>query len=369
MDFLAKKNIYLAAGLQSGGTTLISHCFLKHEGLNGVLDMGTDLIQVNFSRVSTPEIWVKMTVSSFRCQEAIEVYENFGHSVKPLLIVRNPFDVWASLKTKWYGLNSLTAEDPPLFLRFKRFLEDWRYFRERNLPIVCFEEFSSDPETALRETCNKLGLSYSDVMISNAIGIEDIAYVTEANPSFIKNLSGELISGISQDTKSLSSDEIQWISKNMRDLISHYGYHNRHTIEPHHQEFLPLPFKNRRNLGWGKAAHHYALDEKINYMLECAQKAQREGLLIWLYGPGLFGEHLHAILKSVSIEIAGYIDSQIEVSAHIDGKPIFSEEILAKQLNNFVIICSFVNANSIEDLLLTDCSMAKESIFSFSRGP
>jgi hypothetical protein len=58
--------LILAAGLQSGGSTLVSWCFLQRGDTDGLLDMENSVIHVAFDRVRTPVVWAKMTIGSFR---------------------------------------------------------------------------------------------------------------------------------------------------------------------------------------------------------------------------------------------------------------------------------------------------------------
>ena len=66
----------------------MSHSFLKHPELDGILDMASDRIEMNLARVSAPVVWVKMTTIAFRWEEVAAVYEQQGYEVYPLLIFR-----------------------------------------------------------------------------------------------------------------------------------------------------------------------------------------------------------------------------------------------------------------------------------------
>ena len=51
--------------------------------------------------------------------------EDEGWDVLPLLVVRDVRSVFRSLLGKDYGSNGITAEEPPLRMRLRRFEEDW----------------------------------------------------------------------------------------------------------------------------------------------------------------------------------------------------------------------------------------------------
>lgn len=147
-----KLDMILCAGLQSGGTTLISWCFLQRRDTDGILDMWGDRIEL-MPYIDASMGWCKMTVASFRWQEVADFYSDRGWAVKPLLVVRNPLVAYASLRRKGWSINGLTEEDTPYRIRYRRFLEDWEQFRSHGWPIIRFESFVSEPEKALRSVC------------------------------------------------------------------------------------------------------------------------------------------------------------------------------------------------------------------------
>src|SRR3954453_17075932 len=121
-----KNALILCAGMQSSGTTLISYCFLQRADTNGVLDADNDLLPAIDERLARPFAWYKTTISCFRLSEIAQYYRDSGWDVRTLLVLRDLRTVWASLHKKSYGRNGITAEDPPLRLRIRRFIEDWR---------------------------------------------------------------------------------------------------------------------------------------------------------------------------------------------------------------------------------------------------
>src|SRR5438094_9826269 len=83
------RRMILCAGLQSGGTTLVSWTFLQRRDTNGVLDMQNSIIHASFDRVVEPIVWVKMTIGAFRWLEVCDVYRDLGWNPQPLLVVRD----------------------------------------------------------------------------------------------------------------------------------------------------------------------------------------------------------------------------------------------------------------------------------------
>ena len=164
--------LYLCCGQQSSGSTLISWCFLQRDDMDGVLDCQYDFLPDThyflpwLETLQDPRLrWYKHTIASFRATEVKAYLEDAGRRVVPLLVVRDVEAVWESLIRKSYGRNSTTAEDPPLRLRFRRFLEDWEYHRDQGLPILRFESFLSDPENSLRTACEAMGLTWNRAML------------------------------------------------------------------------------------------------------------------------------------------------------------------------------------------------------------
>lgn len=161
MQLVANKpKLYLCGGLQSSGSTFISWCFLQRKDMNGFFDANNDILTELSPEIGTPLVWYKTTLSCFRMSELVSFYEDAGWEVFPLLIIRDCRQVWNSLVKKKYGRNGTTAEDPPLRMRFRRFKEDWEYFRLRSWPILRFENFLQEPETTLQKACEELNLPW-----------------------------------------------------------------------------------------------------------------------------------------------------------------------------------------------------------------
>ena len=176
--------LFLCAGLQCSGSTLVSWCFLQRPDMDGVLDGEYDLLPRIALDLGRPLAWCKTTISSFRLSELMSYYEDQGWAISPLLIVRDVRDTWASLRTKPYGVNGFTAEDPPLRLRFRRFKEDWELFQAKGWPILRYESLLANHEKTLRETCRRLGLPWDDSMLHWTKRASQIADASRGSKSF-----------------------------------------------------------------------------------------------------------------------------------------------------------------------------------------
>ena len=176
--------LILATGMQSSGSTLVSWCFLQRSDTDGTLDGDSDLIPLPPAGTRAPVLWYKTTISSFTLMEQEALLEDEGYRVKPLLMVRDPRAVWISLSDKPYGRNGVTAEDPPLRLRFRRFLASWRHARERGLPLFRYEDLAVDAERALRQLCDELELPWQPDMLTWPKPADAIADGRHGNPRF-----------------------------------------------------------------------------------------------------------------------------------------------------------------------------------------
>jgi glycosyltransferase involved in cell wall biosynthesis len=226
-----RRRMILCGGLQSGGTTLISWCFLQRRDTNGVLDMAHDILHGSFKKVDGPVVWLKMTIGAFRWLDAWEYYRDRGWAPEPLLVVRDARTAYASLMKKVYGFDGLTAEEPPLRMRFRRFLLDWHLFRERDWPIVKFEDFLDDPRTALAEACRSLRLPWDEAMLSWPKDISEIAYVlADPNRTFASSLAAGSFRSTMQEEKAafeiggLPASELEWLEETFAAYNAFHGY-------------------------------------------------------------------------------------------------------------------------------------------------
>ncbi len=113
--------LFLCAGLQCSGSTLVSWCFLQRRDMDGVLDGEYDLLPRIAPDLGRPLAWCKTTISSFRLSELMSHYEDEGWTVSPLLIMRDVRDTWASLLSQALrrerihgGRSSAAVAIPPL---------------------------------------------------------------------------------------------------------------------------------------------------------------------------------------------------------------------------------------------------------------
>ena len=223
------KTLFLCAGLQSSGSTLASWCFLQRSDMDGVLDGESDLLPVLADDLGKPFAWFKTTISSFRLRELVDHYQHHGWTVHPILMVRDVRKAWASLLRKPYIHNGLSAEDPPLRLRFRRFKEDWELSRQCDWPVLRYESLLDEPESTLRAVCAQLSLPWDDAMVRWPKTIEQIADPHRGNDSFNATRGANLtdtISHYSDRAKSilLAGSDLDWLESEFREFNEASGY-------------------------------------------------------------------------------------------------------------------------------------------------
>lgn len=226
----ATQRMILCGGLQSGGTTIISYCFLQRADTNGVLDMTNSVIRTDFAEAREPILWIKMTVGAFRWLDVAELYRDLGFDPQPLLIVREPRAAFASLMGKDYGINGTTAEDPPLRMRFRRFLQDWQLFRREGWPILRYEDFVTDERGALTRTCAAIGLPWDEAMIQWPKGLTGVAYVGETNVTFARSVAAGSLPASKRSAAaaprvhSFPPSELRWLEETFAEYNAAHGY-------------------------------------------------------------------------------------------------------------------------------------------------
>ncbi|HEY2945026.1 MAG TPA: hypothetical protein VGN09_21515 [Vicinamibacteria bacterium] len=237
------QRMILCGGMQSGGTTLVSWCILQRRDTNGVLDMPNDIVRVSFDRVAEPILWVKMTVGAFRWLDLLELYTDLGWRPEPLLIVRDTRMACASLTRKPYGANGTTGGDPPLRVRFRRFLSDWEVFRANGWPIVKFEDLLRDERAVLEHACRAMGLPWDEGVITWPKKLSDIAYVDGTQKTFAESLSqGSLTAALRRDRAQVTLDhvplaELEWLDATFAAYNGYHGYPER--LAPRRTGSLP----------------------------------------------------------------------------------------------------------------------------------
>src|SRR5688572_25042630 len=101
------RQLYLCAGPQSSGSTLVSWCFLQRADTDGILDARNDVLP-DLAGIASPRAWCKLTISCFRLREMAAHYQDEGWLVRPLLVVRDVRAVFNSMLTKKYSRNGVT---------------------------------------------------------------------------------------------------------------------------------------------------------------------------------------------------------------------------------------------------------------------
>jgi hypothetical protein len=219
----AGKTLILCAGLQSSGTTLISYCFLQRSDTDGVLDAEFDLLPAIDSRLARPYAWYKTTISCFRLSEIARHYRDAGWNVRSLLVMRDLRAVWASLRKKAYGRNGITAEDPPLRMRVRRFIDDWRNLEASGCAKLRYEDFLNEPATTLKCACNQLGIPWDEAMLTWPKPASHVADQSGGNDSFWKTRGSSVMETIARYPKTpraphLSAAELHWLETEFRDF-------------------------------------------------------------------------------------------------------------------------------------------------------
>jgi hypothetical protein len=225
----AGKTLILCAGLQSSGTTLISYCFLQRSDTDGVLDAEFDLLPSIDSQLARPYAWYKTTISCFRLSEIARHYRDAGWDVRPLLVMRDLRAVWASLHKKAYGRNGITAEDPPLRMRVRRFIDDWRNLESSGGAKLRYEDFFNEPATTLKCACNQLGIPWDEAMLTWPKPTSHVADQSGGNDSFWKTRGSSVMETIARYPKTasvpnLSAAELHWLETEFRDFNVANGY-------------------------------------------------------------------------------------------------------------------------------------------------
>ena len=257
-----RKTLYLCGGLQSSGTTLISYCFLQRGDTDGVLDADNDLLPALDPQLARPFAWYKTTISCFRLSEIAEHYRDAGWDVRTLLVLRDLRAVWASLRKKSYGRNGITAEDPPLRLRVRRFVEDWRHASQNGTVLLRYEDFVKSPEHTLQTVCGQLALPWDPAMVAWPKAPERIADRRNGNGSFWSSRGTGLVQTLARyrdqpAERALPVADLQWLESEFREFnqLNAYPMHwnaSTDTFQDMHSLGLPN-FEVTRRYKWETA--------------------------------------------------------------------------------------------------------------------
>jgi hypothetical protein len=225
---MTRPPLYLCAGLQSSGSTVVSWCFLQRADMDGVFDARNDILP-EIPQMAAPLAWCKITISSFRFSEMKAYYEDEGFTVHPLLVVRDVRAVFNSLLKKHYGSNGITAEEPPLRMRMRRFREDWELFRARGWPTIRYETLVVEPEATLREAVGELGLPWDEGMMSWPKQKDQIAAPRHGSPTFRQSLGGSFKETVKPSLADLRvcnvpTDDLEWLEREFEEFNRTSGY-------------------------------------------------------------------------------------------------------------------------------------------------
>jgi hypothetical protein len=196
--------------------------------MDGVFDARNDILP-EIPAVSTPLAWCKITISSFRFSEMKAYYEDEGFTVHPLLVVRDVRAVFNSLLKKHYGSNGITAEEPPLRMRMRRFKEDWELFRSNNWPMLRYETLVVEPEATLRKAVDELGLSWDEGMMSWPKQKDQIAAPRHGSPTFRQSLGGSFKETVKPSLADLRvgnvpPEDLEWLEREFEEFNRTSGY-------------------------------------------------------------------------------------------------------------------------------------------------
>lgn len=228
MDRRAQQ-LHLCAGTQSSGSTLVSWCFLQRRDMDGYLDQRGDILPAIERDIGTPLAWCKFTINCFRLTEARNHFEDEGWQVHPLLVVRDVRSVWNSLSRKSYGRNGVTAEEPPLRLRLRRFKEDWERFRAEGWPMLRYESFVTEPQATLQRVCQELGLPWDDGMLLWTKEKRHIAAPVHGNATFRQTRGQSLMETVNASLAGLKvdhipPDDLAWLETEFAQFNQTEGY-------------------------------------------------------------------------------------------------------------------------------------------------
>jgi predicted O-methyltransferase YrrM len=246
------RTLVLCGGMQSSGSTLVSMCFLQRDDLDGVYDLDNPLIQQDFSRVFTTTAWVKMTIGSFRLRELMDLYKGQGWFVRPMLVYRDPEEIMTSLKSKWYGLDGCTGDDPPLYIRFTRYMADVEDAHKMNWCVLNYSDLIKEPKMALDSACKQLGFIWDPRMMEWPTSASDFAYPSDGNISLRNSMKSavglvETIETYRKTTHAKAEERIDGNNaRNAKQLIAHYNRITSNDNSAEIGELKPCRYKGTR---------------------------------------------------------------------------------------------------------------------------
>ncbi len=163
----------------------------------------------------------------------------------------------AACQTLWS--ERITAEDPPLRLRFRRFKEDWELFQAKGWPILRYESLWDDHEGTLREACQRLALPWDDSMVHWTKRATQIADASRGSDSFRqtqgRNLAETLARYSAHKKKGtfIGGGDLTWLENEFRAFNADNGYplHVASCAETDDQSSAPIcNFQELRRYRW-----------------------------------------------------------------------------------------------------------------------
>ena len=263
----AARTVYLCGGLQSSGSTLISWCFLQRSDMDGILDAAFDALPQLPRYQSVERPWCKFTIACFRFADVKQHLEDEGWQVRPLLIARDMRAVFNSLIGKKYGRNGITADDPPLRLRLRRFHRDWQLFRDKGWPILRYEDFIANPIHSLQKACDALEIPFDSAMVQWPKKIQQIAAAQNGNATFAKTRGTTLLDSIQPSladvrTQNIPLNDLEWMEREFADFNFALGY-------PLHVSSEASPALSRR------ATPNFECTRKHRYISKAVRRSRR----------------------------------------------------------------------------------------------
>lgn len=250
-----ERTLFLCGGLQGSGSSLISWCFLQRRDMDGVFDTAHDMVPSIPHSFNATYSWCKITTCCFQTSELKDYFAGLGWVVRPVLVVRDVREVWASLQGKQYGRNGTTAEDPPLRIRMLRFLSDWQRALDESWTIIPYEALIREPTPTLKAACESLDLNWDQDMLEWPKAKEQIADARYGNVNFLASRTGGLLNTIDADFAGqikgpIADRDLGWLEHTFADYNQACDY-PAHRNAPASREGSAMPtFDVTRRSEW-----------------------------------------------------------------------------------------------------------------------
>jgi hypothetical protein len=206
-------------GMQSGGTTIISAMWLRRPDTDGVLDTpdGDWPLASAGDALSEFEIFHQKLCFSVGPINPESVCQRValrpGDDVSWYLIIRNPYDVARSLKTKVYGV-----EWKVKLAKYHRY---YLLAEERGIPIIEFERFVRDPGWQMSQLFARVGVAPVEVDVSQAISGKRVYRYVPGNRTYLEN---QRRIATPARTGSITDEEQRYISELCAVMCERRGY-------------------------------------------------------------------------------------------------------------------------------------------------